>query len=99
MSMSKPPHLRVRKFSRRFFCEPRLEDPLEESFAQFEFDLDLDTAHEQPKALLDPIPMMWTENGEEENQDQIEPLPISNWSNDKEVSTEAHSLITIPLDT
>jgi hypothetical protein len=26
-----------------------------------------------------------------------EPPPISNWSNDKEMSTEAHSFITIPL--
>jgi hypothetical protein len=42
---------------------------------------------------------MRTENGEEENEEQIEPPPISNWSNDKDVSTEAHSLITIPLET
>jgi hypothetical protein len=80
------------------FREPSLEDPLEESFAQFEFDLDLDMIHEQAKALLDPIPKMWTANGEEENQEQIEPPPILNWSNDKEVSTEAHSFITIPLE-
>jgi hypothetical protein len=79
--------------------EPSLEDPLEESFAKFEFDLDLDMIHEQDKALLDPTPNMWTENGEEENQEQIEPSPILNWSNDKEVSTEAHSFITIPLET
>jgi hypothetical protein len=79
--------------------EPSLEDPLEESFAKFEFDLDLDMIHEQDKALLDPTPKMWTENGEEENQEQIEPPPILNWSNDKEVSTEAHSFITIPLET
>jgi hypothetical protein len=32
-------------------------------------------------------------------EEQIEPLPILNWSNDKEVSTEAHSFITIPLET
>jgi hypothetical protein len=81
------------------FREPSLDDPLEESFAQFEFDLDLDMVHEQAKALLDPAPEMWTENGEEENLEQIEPPPISNWPNDKEVSTEAHSLITIPLET
>jgi hypothetical protein len=81
------------------FREPSLEDPLKESFAQFEFDLDLDMVHEQAKALLDPAPEMWTENGEEENLEQIEPLPISNWPNDKEVSIEAHSLITIPLET
>jgi hypothetical protein len=81
------------------FCEPSLEDSLEKSFAQFEFDLDLDMVHEQAKALLDPTPEMWTENGKEENLEQIEPPPISNWPNDKEVSIEAHSLITIPLET
>jgi hypothetical protein len=81
------------------FCEPSLEDPLEESFAQFEFDLDLDMVHEQVKALLDSAPEMRTENGEEENEEQIEPPPILNWSNDKEVSTETHSFITIPLET
>jgi hypothetical protein len=65
---------------------------LEESFAQIEFDL----VHE---ALLDPAPEMRTENGEEEMKEQIEPPPISNWPNDKEVSTEAHSFVTIPLET
>jgi hypothetical protein len=81
------------------FREPSLEDPLEESFAQFEFDLDLDMVHEQAKALLDPAPEMQTENGEEEKKEQFEPPPISNWPNDKEVSTEAHSFVTIPLET
>jgi hypothetical protein len=81
------------------FSEPSLEDPLEESFAQFEFDLDFDIVHEQAKALLDPTPKMQTENGEEEKKEQIEPPPISNWPNDKKVSTEAHSFVTIPLET
>ena len=31
--------------------------------------------------------------------EQIEPPPISNWPNDKEVSTEAHSFVAIPLET
>ena len=35
----------------------------------------------------------------EEKEKQIEPPPISNWSNDKDVNTEAHSFITIPLET
>jgi hypothetical protein len=48
---------------------------------------------------LDPTPEMRTENGEEEMEEQIEPPPILNWSNDKEVRTEAHSLITIPHET
>jgi hypothetical protein len=55
--------------------------------------------HEQAKALLDPTPEMRIENGEEEMEEQIEPPPILNWSNDKEVSTKAHSLTTIPLET
>jgi hypothetical protein len=42
---------------------------------------------------------MRTESGEEEKKEQIEPSPNSNWPNDKEVSTEAHSLITIPFKT
>jgi hypothetical protein len=79
--------------------EPSLEDPLEESFAQFEFDLDLDMIHEKAKALLDRTLEMRTENGEEEMEEQIEPSPILDWSNDKDVSTKAHSLITIPFET
>jgi hypothetical protein len=35
----------------------------------------------------------------EENHEQIGPPPNSYLSNDKKVSTEAHSFITIPLDT
>ena len=35
----------------------------------------------------------------EEKEEQIESPPILNWSNDKEVSTEVYSLITIPLET
>ena len=42
--------------------KPSLDDPLEESFAQFEFDLNFDMIHEQAKALLDPTPEMRTEN-------------------------------------
>jgi hypothetical protein len=53
----------------------------------------------QVKALLDPVPEMRTEIRKEEIEEQIELPPISNWPNDKEVSTEAHSLITIPLKT
>jgi hypothetical protein len=101
--------------------ESSLKDPLEESFAQFEFDLDLDMIREQAYALLDPTPGMRTKNGEtvetsfpnsfplateplviennkvEEKEEQIEPPP--NFSNDKEVSTKAHSFITIPFET
>jgi Zn-finger protein len=79
------------------FSEPSLEDPLEESFAQFEFELDLDMIHEQ--AISDPTPEVLIENGGEEKKEQFEPPPISNWPNDKEVSTEAYSFVTIPLET
>jgi hypothetical protein len=36
---------------------------------------------------------------EEEKEEQVEPLPNPNIPNDKEVSTEAHSFVTIPLET
>jgi hypothetical protein len=39
------------------------------------------------------------EEEEEEMEEQIEPPPILNWSYDKQVSTEAHSFVTIPLET
>jgi hypothetical protein len=39
------------------------------------------------------------EEEEEEMEEQMEPSPILNWSNDKDVSTEAHSFVTIPLET
>ena len=35
----------------------------------------------------------------EEKEEQIEPPPIQKLSNDKEMSTEAHSFIIIPLET
>jgi hypothetical protein len=38
-------------------------------------------------------------NKVEEKDEQIEPSPTPNLSSDKEVSTEAHSFITIPLET
>jgi hypothetical protein len=41
-----------------------LEDPLEESFAHLEFDLDIDMIHEQAEALLDSTLEMRPENGE-----------------------------------
>jgi hypothetical protein len=102
--------------------EPSLKDPLEDSRAQFEFDLDLDMLCEQVEALLDSTPEIRLENGEtteisfpssaaaeeEEKEEhlesvehlkQIEPLSTPNLSNDKEMSTEAHSFITIPFET
>jgi hypothetical protein len=39
------------------------------------------------------------EEEEEEMEEQMEPPPILNWFNDKDVSTEAHPLITISLET
>jgi hypothetical protein len=102
--------------------EPILEDPLEESCAPFEFDLDLDMLCEQAEALLDSTLEIRRENGEttkisflssstaeqeEKNEhlesiehlEQIEPPPAPNLSNDKEMSTEARSFISIPFET
>ena len=39
------------------------------------------------------------EEEKEEHLEQIKLPPISNWSNEKEVSTEVHSFITMPLKT
>jgi hypothetical protein len=65
MSMSKPPpHLGVKKLFEEIVNEPSLEDPLEESFAQFEFDLDLVIISEQAEALLDSTLEIRPENGE-----------------------------------
>ena len=96
---------------------------MEESIAQFEFDLDLDMIREQAKVLLDFTPEMQTQNGEttkmsfpnssssatkpliivnnkvEEKDEQVKPLLTPILSNDKEVGTETHSFITIPLET
>jgi hypothetical protein len=44
--------------------EPSLKDPLQESCAKFEFDLDLNMVCEQTEALLDSIPETRPENGE-----------------------------------
>jgi hypothetical protein len=96
--------------------EPSLEDPLEESFAHLEFDLDLDMIHEQ--AEIRPVnretteisfPNTFSSAAEEEEKEehlefvehleQIEPPSTPNLSNDKEMSTEAHSFITIPFET
>jgi hypothetical protein len=105
--------------------EPSLEDPFEESSAQFKFDLDF--VPKQDEALLDSTPEIRPENGETteisfpntsssaaekeekgkhleyiehlEHLEHTEPLPYPNMSTDKEMSTEAHSFITIPLET
>jgi hypothetical protein len=44
-------------------------------------------------------PLIIENNKVEEKEEQSEPPPIPNLSNDKKVSTEAHSFITIPLET
>jgi hypothetical protein len=55
------------------FCEPSLEDPLEKSFAQFEFDLDIDMIHEQAKALLDPTPRCRLRMGKKKWRSRLSP--------------------------
>jgi hypothetical protein len=71
------------------FSEPSLEDPLEERFAQFEFDLDLDMKCEQAEALLDSTPK---NNKVEEEKEQIEVLEEPH--REKEESTAKTSSIS-----
>jgi hypothetical protein len=104
--------------------EPSLEDPLEECFAQFKFDLDLYRIPVQSEALLDSTPKIRPKHGETieisfsnttssaaeeekkeehlksvEHLEQIKPPSTPNLFNDKDVSIEAHSFITISLET
>jgi hypothetical protein len=44
-------------------------------------------------------PLFIENNNVEEEEEQIEPLSTPSLSNDKEVSIEAHSFVTIPLET
>ena len=53
------------------FSEPSLEDPLEERFAQFEFDLDQEMIREHAKALFDST---LENNKVEEEEEQTEVL-------------------------
>jgi len=103
--------------------EPSLDDPLEESFAQVKFELDLDMVCEQAKVLWEStfdirpenekttkisFPNTFLSAAEEEEKNehlesvehlkQIEPPLAPNLSNDKEMSTEAYSFITIPFE-
>jgi hypothetical protein len=75
------------------FSEPSLEDPLEERFPQFEFDLDLDTIHEQDEAILDST---LKNNKVEEEEEQTEVLEEPHW--EKEESTETSSTSAHILD-
>jgi hypothetical protein len=56
-------------------------------------------AHENEQITTTLVSEEKVVNKVEEKEEQIEPLPILNWSNDKEVNTEAHSFVTIPLET
>jgi hypothetical protein len=62
-----------------------------------------DPHHEHVQATTTLISEERADNHEEEEKEeeveQIEPPQNSNLSNDKEVSTEAHSFVTIPLET
>jgi hypothetical protein len=44
-------------------------------------------------------PFIVDNHGEEEKEEQVEPPTTPNLTNNKEMSTEAHSFITIPLET
>jgi hypothetical protein len=56
-----------------------------------------DPHHEHVQATTTLVSEERADNQEEEKEEQVEPLQNSNPSNDKEVSTEAHSFVTIPL--
>ena len=57
------------------------------------------SAHEHAQITTILVSEEKAVNKVEENEEQMEPPPILNLSNDKEVSIEAHSLVTIPLET
>ena len=57
------------------------------------------SAHENAQTTTILVSEKKVVNKVEENEEQSEPPPIPNLSNDKEVSTEAHSFVKIPLDT
>jgi hypothetical protein len=57
------------------------------------------SAHENAQTTTILVSEDKVVNKVEEKEQQIEPPPNANWSNDKEVSTEAHSFIAIPLKT
>jgi len=67
----------------------------EDDFSNLHHEHVQDTATFESEEIVD-------DNEEEEKEEHLEhttPLPNPNMSNDKEVSTEAHSFITIPLET
>jgi hypothetical protein len=57
------------------------------------------SAHENAQTTTILVSEERAVNKVEEKEEKIEPLPIPNLSNDKEVSTEAHFFVTIPLET
>jgi Zn-finger protein len=57
------------------------------------------SAHENAQTTTILVSEEKAINKVEEKEEQIEPSPNPNLSNEKEVSTEAHSIITIPLVT
>jgi hypothetical protein len=57
------------------------------------------SAHEHAQTTTILVSEEKAVNKVEEKEEQIEPPPTPNLSNDKEVSTEAHSFVTIPLET
>ena len=57
------------------------------------------SAHEHAQTTTILVSEEKTVNKVEENEEQIELPQNQNFSNDKEVSIEAHSFVTIPLET
>jgi hypothetical protein len=57
------------------------------------------SAHEHAQTTTILVSEEKAVNKVEEKEEQIEPPPTPNLSSDKEVSSKAHSFITIPLET
>jgi hypothetical protein len=57
------------------------------------------SAHKHAQSTTTVVSEERAVNKVEEKEEQIEPPPISNFSSGKEVSTKAHSFVTIPLET
>jgi hypothetical protein len=88
-----PPHLRMKKLFGRRLVSQVWRIPWKSAFAQFEFDLDLDTIHEQDEAILDST---LKNNKVEEEEEQTEVLEEPHW--EKEESTETSSTSAHILD-
>ena len=94
---TQPLHTHAPHKSCSFCYHPSLQDDCPFIFYHYMIEANK-SAHEQAQTTTILVSEEKAVNKVEENE-QIEPLPIPNLSNDKEVSTEAHSFVVIPLET